>query len=100
VTAALTALGAAPAVPASPHGDDLSPDIRALMAKPGFEHAQWGLLELDDRGRVVHSRYPDQFFVPGSTAKLVSVSGAWHTLGSDHRFTTPVQASAAATARC
>jgi D-alanyl-D-alanine carboxypeptidase/D-alanyl-D-alanine-endopeptidase (penicillin-binding protein 4) len=92
VTLALTAGAAAPAVPVSPHGGQLSPDIRAIMAKPAYQHAEWGLLETDASGRVVHSMYPDQFFVPGSTAKLVSVSGAWHTLGSDHRFTTPVQA--------
>lgn len=93
VTAALTVTGAS-AGPGSAHGDGLSPDIEAIMAKPAYEHAQWGLLEVDnDTGRVIHSRYPDQFFVPGSTAKLVSVSGAWHALGGDHRFTTPVQAT-------
>ncbi|MEE4544453.1 D-alanyl-D-alanine carboxypeptidase/D-alanyl-D-alanine-endopeptidase [Streptomyces sp. V4-01] len=107
VALAVTAAAAGPAAPAAPHplpgaaharpgaahGDELSPDIRAIMAKPAYRHAQWGWLELDDStGRVIHSQYPDQFFIPGSTAKLVSVSGAWHTLGSNHRFTTPVQA--------
>ncbi|WP_327287401.1 D-alanyl-D-alanine carboxypeptidase/D-alanyl-D-alanine endopeptidase [Streptomyces sp. NBC_01198] len=89
VAGALT-MGAA--APQGPRGSGLSPDITALMTGPDYQHAQWGLLELDDKGRVVHSQYPDQFFIPGSTAKLLSVSGVWHTLGSDHRFTTPVQA--------
>lgn len=89
VAGALT-MGAAG--PQAPHGGGISSDITAIMSGPGFQHAQWGLLELDDKGRVVHSQYPDQFFIPGSSAKLVSVSGAWHTLGSNHRFTTPVQA--------
>lgn len=71
----------------------LGAEILEIMGKPEYEHAQWGLLEVDDEtGRVVHSQFPDQFFIPGSTAKLVSVSGAWHALGGDHRFTTPVQA--------
>ncbi|MFJ9522034.1 D-alanyl-D-alanine carboxypeptidase/D-alanyl-D-alanine-endopeptidase [Kitasatospora sp. NPDC101801] len=84
-------VGAAGPVP--DQSDDLGPEITAIMNKPAYQHAQWGLLEIDDAtGRVIHSRYPDQFFIPGSTAKLVSVSGAWHTLGGDHRFTTPVQA--------
>ncbi|WP_371480642.1 D-alanyl-D-alanine carboxypeptidase/D-alanyl-D-alanine-endopeptidase [Kitasatospora sp. NBC_00315] len=88
---AATTTGAAGVAPA-PH-DDLGPEIAAIMNKPGYEHAQWGLLEVDDAtGRIVHSQYPDQFFIPGSTAKLISVSGAWHALGGDHRFTTPVQA--------
>ena len=82
--------GTAGAVPQ--RHDDLSPAIRAIMDKPGYEHAQWGLLELDPDGHVVHSRYPNQFFIPGSTAKVVSVSSAWHMLGGEHRFTTPVQA--------
>ncbi|WUH92035.1 D-alanyl-D-alanine carboxypeptidase [Streptomyces sp. NBC_00433] len=80
------------AAPVAPQGGGLGPGITAIMSKPAYQHAPWGWLELDDKGRVVSSRYPDQFFIPGSTAKLVTVSGAWHTLGSDHRFTTPVQA--------
>ncbi|MFF0189134.1 D-alanyl-D-alanine carboxypeptidase/D-alanyl-D-alanine-endopeptidase [Streptomyces sp. NPDC005244] len=80
--------------PIGPHGAGLSPDITAIMNKSAYKHAQWGLLEVDNStGRVIHSQYPDQFFIPGSTAKLVSVSGAWDALGGDHRFTTPVQAT-------
>ncbi|MFI9329974.1 D-alanyl-D-alanine carboxypeptidase/D-alanyl-D-alanine-endopeptidase [Kitasatospora sp. NPDC052868] len=91
--AAATAMTAGTASAAPTGTDGLSPDILAIMHKPAYEHAQWGLLEIDDTtGEVIHSQYPDQFFIPGSTAKLVSVSGAWHTLGTDHRFTTPVQA--------
>ncbi|WP_405018396.1 D-alanyl-D-alanine carboxypeptidase/D-alanyl-D-alanine-endopeptidase [Kitasatospora sp. NBC_00070] len=88
-----TALTVGAAGPVPDQSDDLGPEITAIMNKPAYQHAQWGLLEIDDAtGRVIHSRYPDQFFIPGSTAKLVSVSGAWHTLGGDHRFSTPVQA--------
>jgi len=84
-------VGAAGRAPAP--RDDLGADIQAIMDKPAYQHAQWGLLEVDgSTGRIVHSQFPDQFFIPGSTAKLISVSGAWHTLGSDHRFATPVQA--------
>ncbi|MGW4895796.1 D-alanyl-D-alanine carboxypeptidase/D-alanyl-D-alanine endopeptidase [Kitasatospora sp. NPDC004240] len=92
--AAAVVLGtAAPASAATRDLRGLSAEIRAIMAKPAYEHAQWGLLEIDDAtGEVIHEQYPDQFFIPGSTAKVVSVSGTWHTLGGDHRFTTPVQA--------
>ncbi|NXY96569.1 D-alanyl-D-alanine carboxypeptidase/D-alanyl-D-alanine-endopeptidase [Streptomyces sp. BR123] len=63
------------------------------MQKPEYRHAQWGLLQTaPDDGRVLHSMFPGQFFIPGSTAKLFSVSGPWQTLGPDHRFVTPVYA--------
>ncbi|AUY49354.1 D-alanyl-D-alanine carboxypeptidase [Streptomyces sp. CB01881] len=89
--ATVVPVGTAGAAPR--HQDGLSPDILAIMDKPAYEHAQWGLLEIDDTtGEVIHSQYPNQFFIPGSTAKLVSVSGTWHALGGEHRFTTPVQA--------
>ncbi|WP_338709408.1 D-alanyl-D-alanine carboxypeptidase/D-alanyl-D-alanine-endopeptidase [Streptomyces virginiae] len=96
-----SATGAAPSptptpTPSASGGGDtggLDPRITEIMRKPEYRNAQWGLLQTGpDGGRVVHSMYPDQFFVPGSTAKLVSVSGPWHTLGSEHRFVTPVYA--------
>ncbi|MFJ9417652.1 D-alanyl-D-alanine carboxypeptidase/D-alanyl-D-alanine-endopeptidase [Streptomyces sp. NPDC101227] len=77
----------------SPSRDDLDPRISSIMRKPEYRHAQWGLLQQDpDHGEVVRSRNADQFFIPGSSAKLFSVSGTWHTLGGDHRFVTPVHA--------
>ncbi|MFF1907352.1 D-alanyl-D-alanine carboxypeptidase/D-alanyl-D-alanine-endopeptidase [Kitasatospora sp. NPDC058218] len=94
VTTAVATVVSAGVAGATPRGGDgLSPDITAIMAKPAYQYAQWGLLEIDDEtGEVIHSQFPDQFFIPGSTAKLVSVSATWHALGGDHRFTTPVQA--------
>ncbi|MEX2972215.1 D-alanyl-D-alanine carboxypeptidase/D-alanyl-D-alanine-endopeptidase [Streptomyces sp. C184] len=71
----------------------LDPRIAAVMRKPDYRHAQWGLFQQNPAGgEVTQSRYADQFFIPGSTAKLFSVSGTWRTLGSDHRFVTPVHA--------
>ncbi|MFD9353391.1 D-alanyl-D-alanine carboxypeptidase/D-alanyl-D-alanine-endopeptidase [Streptomyces sp. NPDC060031] len=92
-----TAAGADPSPPPSPSGDaDLSrldPRITEIMRKPEYAHAQWGLLQTEpDGGRVVQSLFPRQFFIPGSTAKLLSVSGAWQSLGTDHRFVTPLYA--------
>ncbi|MEV4555409.1 D-alanyl-D-alanine carboxypeptidase/D-alanyl-D-alanine-endopeptidase [Kitasatospora sp. NPDC049285] len=79
---------------AAAHDDDLGPAIEAIMHKPGYEHAQWGVLETDPAtGRVIHSQNANQFFIPGSTTKLVTISTAWHTLGPDHRFTTPIMAT-------
>ncbi|MFF0411255.1 D-alanyl-D-alanine carboxypeptidase/D-alanyl-D-alanine-endopeptidase [Kitasatospora sp. NPDC004745] len=87
------ATGTAAAAPAPDPGERLSPAIRAIMAKPAYQHAQWGLLEVDPAtGETIHAQFPDQRFIPGSTAKVVTISGAWHALGPDHRFTTPIHA--------
>ncbi|MEV0373648.1 D-alanyl-D-alanine carboxypeptidase/D-alanyl-D-alanine-endopeptidase [Streptomyces sp. NPDC050636] len=87
---------AAPEVRAPPGdvgSDRLDPRIAEIMRKPEYRNAQWGLLQRDpDSGRAVHSRFAEQFFIPGSTAKLFSVSGTWQTLGGAHRFKTPVHA--------
>ncbi|GLV85056.1 D-alanyl-D-alanine carboxypeptidase/D-alanyl-D-alanine-endopeptidase [Streptomyces lavendulae subsp. lavendulae] len=85
-----------PSSPSSPSADGtggLDPRITAIMRKPEYRNAQWGLLETDPAGgRVVHSLSPRTFFIPGSTAKLFGVSGTWRTLGADHRFVTPLHA--------
>ncbi|MER5871149.1 D-alanyl-D-alanine carboxypeptidase [Streptomyces sp. NPDC002044] len=95
----LVALAPGTAVAATPSPSDeagaggLDPRITEIMRKPEYRNAQWGLLQSDPaNGRVTHSRFPDQFFIPGSTAKLFSVSGPWDTLGGGHRFETPVYA--------
>ncbi|MFI1970522.1 D-alanyl-D-alanine carboxypeptidase/D-alanyl-D-alanine endopeptidase [Streptomyces cinnamoneus] len=83
---------AAPPRPA-PEGDDgLGARIRRIMTQRQYAHARWGLLEVDEKGRTVHSVHRGEFFIPGSAAKLFSVSGTWRTLGGGHRFTTPVRA--------
>ena len=74
---------------------DLGPAIEAIMHKPGYEHAQWGVLEIgpgERPGDPLPVRRTSSSS-PGSTTKLVTISAAWHTLGPDHRFTTPVQAA-------
>jgi D-alanyl-D-alanine carboxypeptidase/D-alanyl-D-alanine-endopeptidase (penicillin-binding protein 4) len=88
----LALAASAVAGPAAMAGDDdLGPGINAIMHKPAYKHAQWGVLEVDPAtGHVIHSRFANQGFIPGSDTKLVTLSSAWHTLGPDHRFITPV----------
>ncbi|WP_232248265.1 D-alanyl-D-alanine carboxypeptidase/D-alanyl-D-alanine endopeptidase [Streptacidiphilus rugosus] len=85
---------APPPAPAAEHGYPLSPAVEAVMHQPGYETAQWGVYEVDpSNGKVIHSQFARQSFVPGSDTKLVTISAAWHSLGPDHRFTTPVYAT-------
>jgi serine-type D-Ala-D-Ala carboxypeptidase/endopeptidase (penicillin-binding protein 4) len=76
------------AAPAAP----VPQSIQAIMAKPQYTNASWGLLEVDAAGRPLLSQRADESFIPGSNAKLFSVSAVWKLLGPNRRFTTPVYA--------
>jgi len=80
--ATATTLAAQPAPPTR---------IQAVMNRPEFRHAQWGMEFFDiASGKVVFSHNGDRLFVPGSTTKVVTMSTALATLGADHRFHTRV----------
>ncbi|MFD0532242.1 D-alanyl-D-alanine carboxypeptidase [Kitasatospora arboriphila] len=78
--------------PGGGSGGDTQDILGRILDKPIYAHAQWGVLEEDPQGGVLHELQSDKFFIPGSVAKLFTVSGTWHALGGDHRFTTPVHA--------
>ena len=63
--------------------------IRAIMDRPEFAHALWGLEFYDIRSKkTVYAVNGDRLFVPGSTTKLLTVGTALETLGPDYRFHT------------
>src|SRR5262245_12432699 len=65
--------------------------VAEIMNQPKYQHSRWGLLVSDlSTGKTLRSVNPGQYFVPGSNAKVFSISTAWDVLTSDHRFTTPV----------
>lgn len=66
--------------------------IQAVTEKPQYHNAAWGLLEVDSAGKPIFAERPDESFIPGSNAKLFTVSAVWSLLGPNHRFTTPVYA--------
>ncbi len=82
VATAVTTTGAQPA-----------PDkrIAAVMDRPEFVHASWGM-EFYDLGtkKTLFAVNRDRLFVPGSTTKLLTMGTAFETLGPDHRFRTRV----------
>jgi serine-type D-Ala-D-Ala carboxypeptidase/endopeptidase (penicillin-binding protein 4) len=74
-------------------GAPLPPEVEAIMEKPQYRNASWGLLEVDTAtDAVIHSMRATEMFIPASTAKVFSVSAVWNLLGPDHTFTTPVYA--------
>jgi serine-type D-Ala-D-Ala carboxypeptidase/endopeptidase (penicillin-binding protein 4) len=76
-------------MPAAGNGE-IPADITAIMNKAQYAHSGWGLLETDPMGDPVVRHRANELFIPGSSAKLFSVSAVWDMLGPDHRFTTPV----------
>jgi len=83
--ATLAAAGLATAQPA-PHRR-----IQAVLDRPEFAHASWGIEFYDiAAGKVLYSVNGDRLFVPGSTTKLLTSATALEALGPDHRFRTRV----------
>jgi D-alanyl-D-alanine carboxypeptidase/D-alanyl-D-alanine-endopeptidase (penicillin-binding protein 4) len=65
--------------------------IQAVMNRPEFTHASWGMAFYDlDAGKLVAGVNADRLFVPGSTTKLLTMGTALEVLGPDHRFRTRV----------
>ncbi len=65
--------------------------IQAVMNRPEFAHAHWGMEFYDiASGKVLMSVNGERLFVPGSTTKVVTMATAMQTLGPDHRFRTRV----------
>ena len=67
------------------------PRIQAVIDRPEFAHASWGMEFYDlATKRSVLSLNANRLFVPGSTTKVVTMATALETLGPDFRFRTRV----------
>jgi D-alanyl-D-alanine carboxypeptidase/D-alanyl-D-alanine-endopeptidase (penicillin-binding protein 4) len=69
----------------------LASRIEAVMARPQFRHALFGIeIFSPSEGKVLYAHNADKLFVPGSVTKLLTEGTALRLLGPDHRFLTPV----------
>src|SRR6185503_17458206 len=69
----------------------LAQRIQAIMDRPEFKHALFGLEFYSlDKGKVLYSINADKLFTPGSTTKLLTEGTALSLLGADYRFRTRV----------
>jgi D-alanyl-D-alanine carboxypeptidase/D-alanyl-D-alanine-endopeptidase (penicillin-binding protein 4) len=67
--------------------------IAAILARPEYAHSRFGMEFYSlDTHKVVYAMNEQQFFVPGSTTKLLSEGTAMQLLGPDFRFKTKVYA--------
>lgn len=88
----LLLLSAAPLVSAQTAPDPaLARRIDAVITRPEFRHALWGIA-IRDRATnaVLYELNADKLFTPGSTTKLLTSATALEVLGADHRFRTRV----------
>ena len=84
------ALLLAVAAPASAQSS-LDQRIQAVMDRPEFRHASWGVEFYDLSARLpVYSVNAERLFVPGSSTKLLTTGTSLELLGRDHRFHTRV----------
>ena len=75
---------------------DLDRKIATIMARPAFAHSRFGMEFYSlDTHKIVFALNEQQFFVPGSTTKLLSEGTALKLLGADFRFKTRVYAAGA-----
>jgi len=71
--------------------NSLDQRIKAIMARPEFAHARFGIKFITaDTGDVVYELNSPQLFVPGSTTKLLTTGTALDLLGPDYRFHTKI----------
>lgn len=71
--------------------DTLTQRIQAVMSAPEFTHSRFGVeIRSLDTGRRIFALNENQFFVPGSTTKLLTEGTALGLLGKDYRFHTRV----------
>ncbi|WP_328379502.1 D-alanyl-D-alanine carboxypeptidase/D-alanyl-D-alanine-endopeptidase [Streptomyces sp. NBC_00440] len=83
--------GKHPSAPGSSSAAGVSAELQKLMRGAPWSSGQWGLQVTDLKsGKVVQSKNATSKFVTGSTAKTFAVGAALDTLGSSHRFRTPL----------
>jgi D-alanyl-D-alanine carboxypeptidase len=78
----------------------LPDSIATVMAKSRYASAssKWSLVVMDAKtGAIVHALDPDRLAFTGSVRKLFSIGAALNSIGPDHRFTTTVHRTGAAT---
>jgi D-alanyl-D-alanine carboxypeptidase/D-alanyl-D-alanine-endopeptidase (penicillin-binding protein 4) len=90
-TASAAALRTPPAAGAAPVRQALPAQITAIMQKPPYAHARWGVYVADRAtGAVILDQAGGEMFIPGSVTKLFPGAAALDAYGPDERFETPV----------
>ncbi|TAN21421.1 MAG: D-alanyl-D-alanine carboxypeptidase/D-alanyl-D-alanine-endopeptidase [Acidobacteria bacterium] len=82
--------------PLTPVEKVLQRRLGQILRGPGFQHGFWGVYVYDaSRRRVLFDHNGERWFTPASNAKLFTLATALSLLGSNFRFHTVVQSTAA-----
>jgi D-alanyl-D-alanine carboxypeptidase/D-alanyl-D-alanine-endopeptidase (penicillin-binding protein 4) len=88
----LILLATAPALARDPSPQALKKRIDAIVERPAFAPAFWGIEVRDLRsGRVLYAKNAEKNFKPASTLKLVTTAAVLDALGPDERLRTTVE---------
>jgi D-alanyl-D-alanine carboxypeptidase/D-alanyl-D-alanine-endopeptidase (penicillin-binding protein 4) len=81
------------AVPAARADRGLADRLDAVIGRPEYQGARWGVLVVDAQtGKTLYRENAGRRFTPASTIKLYYGAAALAALGPDFRFETPVYA--------
>lgn len=81
-------------LPAVSPSDALSAQINALIERPRFATASWGIAVVSlDSGRTLYAHRADKLLQPASTAKLFTAALTLAELGPDYRMATRLLSS-------
>jgi D-alanyl-D-alanine carboxypeptidase/D-alanyl-D-alanine-endopeptidase (penicillin-binding protein 4) len=73
----------------------LAEAVGRALAEPSLAHTGIALLVVSlDRGDTLFAREEDRLYTPASNRKLFTAASALHWLGPEHRFVTPLLATA------
>ena len=75
-------------ISAAASAQPLEQRLAALVDKPPFDRAIWGIVVEDDSDRVLFLRNPRTLLMPASNRKLFTAAAVASCLGFDHRFAT------------
>lgn len=66
--------------------------IEVIINRPQFSRSHWGVLvqTLSNRPQTLYAHQPNSYFIPASTAKLLTTAAALHQLGPQFRYRTSV----------
>jgi D-alanyl-D-alanine carboxypeptidase/D-alanyl-D-alanine-endopeptidase (penicillin-binding protein 4) len=71
--------------------EDLKKRIDAVMNRPEYKQAHWGVLVVDAKsGKTVYEHNAEKLFTPASTTKLYTCASMLAMFGPDYKFETPV----------
>src|SRR5260370_10559520 len=93
ISCALPAGAQSPRPRTEPLRGPLERRLAQLVDTPPFDRATWGIVVVDERGRILYQRNADHFSVPASNTKLVVTAAAAVLLPPDYRARTSLYVS-------